>query len=88
MNKKRLRSLICLLLLPVLLLAACQRTAPPGPVPPGQSAVFYDGALVLDGGGTLYAGEAEEKFQRGDTWMIHGRATRISGKCKVLFVAI
>ena len=45
-------------------------------------------ALVLDGGGTLYAGEAEEKFQRGDTWMIHGRATRISGKCKVLFVAI
>ena len=39
MNKKRLRSLICLLLLPVLLLAACQRTAPPGPVPPGQSAV-------------------------------------------------
>ena len=45
-------------------------------------------ALVLDGSGKLYAGDFEENFQTGDTWMIHGRATRVSGKCKVLFVAI
>ena len=45
-------------------------------------------ALVIDGGGKLYAGDSEEAFERGDTWMIHGRATRVSGKCKVLFVAI
>ena len=45
-------------------------------------------ALVIDGSGKLYAGDSEEAFERGDTWMIHGRATRVSGKCKVLFVAI
>ena len=45
-------------------------------------------ALVLDGSGKLYAGDSEESFRKGDTWMIHGRATRVSGKCKVLFVAI
>ena len=45
-------------------------------------------ALVLDGSGTLYSADGEEKFQKGETWMIHGRATRVSGKCKVLFVAI
>ena len=45
-------------------------------------------ALVLDGSGKLYAGDSEEAFRKGDTWMIHGRATRVSGKCKVLFVAI
>lgn len=41
-------------------------------------------ALVIDGSGKLYAGDSEEAFERGDTWMIHGRATRVSGKCKVL----
>ena len=45
-------------------------------------------ALVIDGSGKLYAGDSEGAFERGDTWMIHGRATRVSGKCKVLFVAI
>lgn len=45
-------------------------------------------ALAIDGSGKLYAGDSEEAFERGDTWMIHGRATRVSGKCKVLFVAI
>ncbi len=45
-------------------------------------------ALVLDGSGMLYGAESEEKFQKGETWMMRGRATRVSGKCKILFVAI
>lgn len=45
-------------------------------------------ALVIEGKGRIYAADESAQVTKGDTLMIHGRASRVSGKCKILFVAI
>lgn len=45
-------------------------------------------ALVTEGEGKLYAVGESANIQKGETWLIHGKATRVKGNCNILFVAL
>lgn len=45
-------------------------------------------ALVTEGEGKIFTVDESAKTQKGDTWLIHGRATRVKGNCKILLILI
>lgn len=45
-------------------------------------------AFAIEGSGTAFTVGESKSIKTGDALMIHGNATRVSGKCKIIFVTI